>query len=161
MENNSEVIEILNDLILINNDRIAGYEKSYDETKDIETDLKGLFQEMADQSKGYVTQLSGEVQKLGGEPADGTILSGKLYRVWMDVRTVFSTDNRKAVLENSEAGEDAAQKAYTEALKNEDLPADITQLILSQKTALKSSHDMIKKLRDEQREVSNFPLGSL
>jgi len=160
MENNSEVVEVLNDLILINNDRIAGYEKTYDETKDIETDLKALFQKLAGDSREYVTQLSGEVQKLGGEPADGTMLSGKLYRVWMDVRAVFSTDNRRAVLENAESGEDAAQKAYAEALENEDLPADIRQLILSQKTALKSSHDMIKKFRDQQKEVLNFPLTS-
>ena len=33
MENKQEVIGILNDLILINNDRIAGYEKAIDELR--------------------------------------------------------------------------------------------------------------------------------
>ena len=158
MESNSEVTETLNDLIMINNDRIAGYEKAYDETKDVENDLRALFKKFASDSRTYVQELSAEVVKFGGEPAEGTMFSGKLYRVWMDIRSTFSTDNRKAVLENSETGEDAAQQAYTAALENENLPADIKELILSQKTALKTSHDMIKKQRDEQREVSNYPL---
>ena len=158
MERNSEVIETLNDLILINNDRIAGYEKSYEETNDIETDLKALFQKYISDSRQYIAELTEEVVKLGGEPADGTLFSGKLYRVWMDIRATFSSDNRKAVLENSESGEDAAQRAYAEALKDEELPADLKQLILSQKTTLKEAHDNIKKQRDQQRDVSNYPL---
>lgn len=158
MESNSEVIEILNDLIIINNDRVAGYEKAYDETKAVENDLRALFKKLANDSRENTQALSGEVIKLGGEPAEGTMFSGKLYRVWMDVRAALSTDNRKAVLENSELGEDAAQKAYTTALENEDLPEDIRELISSQKLSLKTSHDLIKKQRDEQREVSNFPL---
>ena len=158
MERNSEVIETLNDLILINNDRIAGYEKSYDETNNIETDLKALFQKYISDSRQYIAELTEEVVKLGGEPADGTLFSGKLYRVWMDIRATFSSDNRKAVLENSESGEDAAQKAYAEALKDEELPADLKQLTLSQKTTLKEAHDNIKKQRDQQRDVSNYPL---
>ena len=43
METNSEIIETLNDLILINNDRVAGYEKAYDETKEVASDLRALF----------------------------------------------------------------------------------------------------------------------
>ncbi|WP_221391870.1 PA2169 family four-helix-bundle protein [Dyadobacter sp. NIV53] len=158
MERKSEVIETLNDLILINNDRIAGYEKSYEETDNIETDLKGLFQKYINDSRGFISQLTDEVIKLGGQPADGTLFSGKLYRVWMNIRATFSSDNRKAVLENSEAGEDAAQEAYAEALKAEELPADLQQLILSQKTILKEAHDNIKSQRDQQRDVWNYPL---
>ncbi|MCE7064687.1 PA2169 family four-helix-bundle protein [Dyadobacter sp. CY326] len=159
MAENSEVIEVLNDLILINNDRIAGYEKAYDETKQIETDLRAMFKNLADQSRGYVTDLKGEVIKYGGEPASGTLTSGKLYRVWMDVRSVFTTDNRKAVLENAETGEDAARKAYEEASKTE-LPADIRQLILSQQTSILTAHDTIKRERDRQRDVTSYPLTS-
>ena len=158
MASNSEVVETLNDLILINNDRIAGYEKAYEETKEIESDLRALFKKMASDSREHVLELTGEVVKLGGEPADGTMFSGKLYRVWMDIKTTFTTDNRRAVLENSESGEDAAQRAYEEALKNEELPADVRQIILAQKTSLKASHDIIRRQRDEQREVPKYPL---
>ena len=42
MSNNKETIEVLNDLIQINNDRIAGYEKAIKETKSEDEDLKVL-----------------------------------------------------------------------------------------------------------------------
>lgn len=158
MAQNSETIEILNDLILINNDRIAGYEKAEAETKDIENDLRSMFHNLAEQSRANVLDLKGQVTHLGGEPATGTMLSGKLYRVWMDVRATFTSDNRRAVLENAEMGEDAAKKAYEEALQSGDLPADIRQLILSQYTAIQAAHDTIKTDRDRQRDVSKYPL---
>ena len=158
METNPEVIETLNDLILINNDRIAGYEKTYDETKEIESDLRALFKKFADESRANVADLTQEVTSFGGDPATGTMLSGKLYRVWMDVRAAFSTDNRMAVLQNAEAGEDAAQKAYEEALKSETLSGDVREMISNQKISLKGAHDNIKRQRDQQRDVSQYPL---
>jgi uncharacterized protein (TIGR02284 family) len=158
MEHQSETIETLNDLIMINNDRIAGYEKVYDETNEIETDLRALFKRMADESRENVSALIAEVEKLGGEPASGTMASGKLYRLWMDIRATFSTDNRMAVLSNAEAGEDAAQKAYAEALASETLPADIITLITAQKVRLLASHENIKNQRDMQKDVGKYPL---
>jgi uncharacterized protein (TIGR02284 family) len=158
MAQNSETIEILNDLILINNDRIAGYEKARDEANELESDLRSLFNKLADESRQHVLDLKAHVSRLGGEPATGTMLSGKLYRVWMDVRATFTSDNRRAVLENAEMGEDAAKKAYEEALRSDDLSADVRQLILSQQTAILAAHDSIKLERDRQRDVSKYPL---
>lgn len=158
MESNSQTIETLNDLIMINNDRIAGYERLQSETKEIETDLRALFQRMADQSREYVAQLSDEVTKLGAEPASGTLASGKLYRFWMDIRAALSNDNRMAVLANAETGEDAAQKAYEEALGSDTLTGNLAEIVTIQKTQLLSSHDSIKRQRDEQKDVGRYPL---
>jgi len=148
MANNSEAIEVLNDLILINNDRVAGYEKAYEETTD--SDIRALFNNLANHSRQHVTELNAEVNKLGGEPASGTMLSGKLYRAWMDVRAAFSKNDRRTVLESSEFGEDAAQKAYESALKSEDLTPGLRELILKQKATLRAGHDTVKRLRDAQ-----------
>jgi uncharacterized protein (TIGR02284 family) len=150
MANNSEVIEILNDLILINNDRIEGYKKSTDETDASDTDLRSLYSNLADHSRSNVSELTSEVTSLGGEPATGTMISGKLYRTWMDVKSAFSSDGRKTSLENSEFGEDAAQKAYETALKSDELTPDLRSLITRQKAILKDGHDTIKRLRDSQ-----------
>jgi uncharacterized protein (TIGR02284 family) len=158
MAQNSETIEILNDLILINNDRVAGYEKAEAEANDLENDLRATFHNLAEESRANALDLKSHVTQLGGEPATGTMLSGKLYRVWMDIRATFTSDNRRAVLENAEMGEDAAKKAYEEALQSNDLPADIRQLLLSQFTAIQSAHDTIKTDRDRQRDVSKYPL---
>ena len=140
-------VEILNDLVEINNDRIVGYERALKETKDADADLKSLFTAMIDESRKIRVDLAGEVQALGGEFEAGTTASGKLYRAWMDVKTVFTGSDRHSILANCEHGEDAAQKAYKEALE-EDLPGYIRTTLEAQKQMLKASHDRIKALRD-------------
>jgi uncharacterized protein (TIGR02284 family) len=149
MAQNENLVEVLNDLIRINNDRTAGYQRASDEARDIDVDLQAMFNRMADESRQYATELTAEVGRLGGDPATGTTASGKIYRAWMDVKATFTGKDRKAILASCEYGEDAAQRAYEDALASDaELPANIRQIITNQKAALKSSHDMIKKYRD-------------
>lgn len=156
MATNEKLVEVLNDLIEINNDRITGYEKAVDETKDIDVDLQAIFHKMADESRKYKAELTQAVSRLGGEPATGTTNSGKIYRIWMDVKATFTGHDRQAVLENCEFGEDAAQKAYKMALSSDaEMDAETRQLITSQQSSLKNSHDIIKKYRDAQKTVNS------
>lgn len=148
METRTVNAEILNDLVQINNDRIAGYEKAIDELKDEDGDLKTLFVKMIGESHRHKMELGTAVQALGEEMETGTTNSGKIYRAWMDVKAIFTGKDRKTILNNCEFGEDAAQRAYKMALEDEELSADLRSTISEQKAALKLSHDEIKALRD-------------
>jgi uncharacterized protein (TIGR02284 family) len=148
--NNNKSAEILNDLVLINNDRIEGYENAIENLKDGDQDLKTLFVSMIGESQKCKMALSTELNVLKADTEEGTTNSGKLYRAWMDVKAVFTGHDRKGVLENCEGGEDAAQKAYKDAAGDHDLSAHLKQLVLEQKATLKQSHDKIKQLRDLQ-----------
>lgn len=150
MERNSNVIEELNDLILINNDRIAGYEKALTEVDPADMDLAATFRNQIGHSRSFVHELTSEVRAHGGEPASGTMVSGKLYRFWMDIKNTFKGD-RLSVLESCEFGEDAAQKAYEEAMKSEYLTADLRLKISNQKATLRVGHDTIKRKRDMEK----------
>ncbi len=145
--------DILNDLVLINNDRIAGYEKALEELKSkgdsANLDLHVLFQRLIDESRGFRNELGREVQVLGGEMAEGTMTSGKIYRGWMDVKALFTGNDRHAILSSCEGGEDAAKKAYDNALEEEELPGFLRELISAQKTILQKAHDEVKMLRDQ------------
>ena len=157
MATNEKLTGVLNDLIEINNDRITGYEKAADEAQDIDIDLKAIFSKMADESRKYKSELTQEVTRLGGEPSTGTTNSGKIYRVWMDVKATFTGHNRQTVLENCEFGEDAAQKAYKAALASDaEINADTRQLITTQQAKLKTSHDLIKQYRDAHKAVNSL-----
>ncbi len=156
MTTNDKLVGVLNDLIEINNDRVNGYERASDESKDRDVDLQAIFNKMADDSRGYAAELSQEVRRLGGTPDTGTTNSGKLYRVWMDVKTLFTGKDRQAILENCEFGEDAAQKAYREALASDaEISADTRKLITEQQAELKTAHDLIKKYRDAHKVMNN------
>jgi uncharacterized protein (TIGR02284 family) len=151
MKTSEKTYEVLNDLIQINNDRIEGYEKAAKETASEDSDLRSLFLSMASESRRYVSELTQYVSQAGNEPAEGTTGRGKIYRVWMDVKATFSGKGRKAILASCEYGEDAAQKAYDEALSTDaELPTEIRQLITDQKSSLRKSHDKIKRMRDTQ-----------
>lgn len=148
MQNTTETIEVLNDLIQINNDRIAGYEKAIKETKTEDDDLKVLFATMIAESHRIRIALSTEVQALGASIEQGTTTTGKIYRAWMDVKSAFGGTSRHAILASCEAGEDSAQKAYRAALAH-DLPSFIRDLLTQQQEALRASHDEVKALRDQ------------
>lgn len=146
-----KVTGILNDLLRINHDRVVGYEKAIDELKDEDADLKSLFQRYITESRQYAQELTAEVQRLGGDPAEGTTNSGKIYRVWMDLKAAITGKDRQTILNNCEFGEDAAQKAYDTALNADvELEPSLRELIVRQKASLKVGHDEVKRLRDMQ-----------
>lgn len=144
-------VEILNDLIRINNDRIEGYSKADEETDNENEDLINTFQKMISQSNDYITDLSKLVIKNGGKVSTGSTNLGKLYRAWMEIQMAFSVDDRKNILNACEYGEDAAQKAYKMALDEDNLSEEARALIALQKNALRDSHDLIKAYRDREK----------
>ena len=148
MQNNNEKqIGVLNQLVEINNDRIAGYEHAVKETD--ESTLKGLFTKLAETSRKCREELAAEVTKLGGTPTEGTATTGKLYRVWMDVKAALTNKDRKAILNSCEFGEDIAVKAYEEALENTtDLSTEHQYLLKKQYALIKADHDKVKNLRN-------------
>jgi uncharacterized protein (TIGR02284 family) len=153
---NEKNIEVLNDLIKINNDRIAGYENAAENIEQSEVMLKTLFFQLAEESQEFKRELSERVTSLGGEPASDSTAPGKVYRLWMDIKATFTGKDRHAILESCEFGEDAAQRAYKMALEDRDeLPYSTVQLIEDQKALLRMSHDLIRNQRDEHKQVAN------
>ena len=156
MKDNEKTIEILNDLIRINRDRIAGYEKAAEGIEEEDEGLESLFHQLADESQRIQEELTEAVIAHGGEPAEDTTVSGKIYRIWMGVKDTFAGDDIKSTLEACEFGEDAAQKAYAEALKDtSELPETLRLMIRDQKDLLKMSHDLIRNKRDQYQETEH------
>jgi len=148
MQNTRETIEVLNDLVQINNDRIIGYEKAIRETKTEDTDLKILYASMVAESHRMKIALATEVQTLGAEIEQGPTTSGKIYRMWMEVKSVFTGHSRNSVLLNCEKNEESTQRAYRMAL-NHDLPAYIRELLNRQQETLKASMEEIRAVREQ------------
>jgi len=145
--NHKEVIDSLNNLIQINNDRIQGYLTASKETE--EQDLKTTFSNLMQTSQECRRQLTEEVVKLGGTPIEGTTVSGKLYRAWMDVKAAVTSKDRKAILNSCEFGEDIAVKTYEVELDANTLNSELGHLVRDQHHKIKSGHDLIKQMRDK------------
>lgn len=143
-----KTIDVLNTLIEINNDRIEGYDTASEETED--QDLKTLFVQLSQTSQICKLELVNEVVKLGGKPIEGTKTTGKIFRVWMDVKAALTGKDRKSILSSCEFGEDTAVDTYNKALINnlENITAEQQRMLVAQHALIKADHDKVKMMRD-------------
>lgn len=148
MQSNEQLSSILKDLIVVNNNRVKGYEKAVDETTTVDIDLHAIFNSMANDSRGYAADLIQEVIILGGESAT-TTNPQKILRYWMDGTKPFTKSDRQTILSSCDSGEDNTQTAYTDALSS-DIAVDskIRKILNDQQETLKMAHNLIKKYRE-------------
>jgi len=147
---NEKRIDVLNQLIEINNDRIEGYETASKETD--AGDLKSLFANLQSTSHSNLTELRAEVNRLGGTPEEGTRVTGKFFRAWMDVKAALTGNDRQTILNSCEFGEDKALETYEEVLADDAkvLSSEQVTIIREQQAKLRADHDRVKALRDAE-----------
>jgi uncharacterized protein (TIGR02284 family) len=131
------VINVLNTLIVINNDRIEGYDTAAKETD--EADLKDLFHHFIQTSQTCKTELVAAVIKLGGTPDEGTRTTGKFFRVWMDFKAFLTLKDRVAILDSCEYGENIAADTYKYEIAN-----NLHALTSQEQTMLKAQANLLK-----------------
>ena len=85
-----KLVDTLNALIEINNDRIAGYEYAKKETK--EPELKTLFNQFISTSTKCKEQLVHEIQELGAIPTSGAHQEGPFFKAWMDLEVLLTCE---------------------------------------------------------------------
>ena len=152
METIEKSIEVLNDLIEINNDRVAGYTEAIKNLSDEDWDLTVLFQRFKEQSRLNVHELGTAINQHGGEVDMEMSGNGTMHRVWLDIKAAFTGHDRKGILAECERGDDAIKKAYQEALfADSGLSPEFTQLVTRQQEDIVAAHDQIKTLRDMPR----------
>lgn len=147
MITNKEIVDDLNDLVKINNDRIQGYEKAIEDTKD--ADLDDLFRHYIVQSQGFRSQLADHIVRIDGlavSDATSTDISSKIHQAWIDIKSAVTGKDRNTVLSSVEFGENAAIDAYQSAIEKDHIPAYIKEDLQKQVTEIKASYDKIKSL---------------
>lgn len=149
-----KTVEALNRLVEINNDRIEGYETAASETD--EQALKSLFSRFARASHTCRKELANEITSLEGTPTEGTKNSGKLFRIWMDVKVSLTANDRKAIFNSCEFGETNARETYEHVLKHdrEHLDSYHINMINTQMSLLKGDHDQVSAIREELRKYT-------
>ncbi|KAA9347906.1 PA2169 family four-helix-bundle protein [Larkinella humicola] len=148
MMTNDEIVDSLNDLVKINNDRINGFEKAAEDIEDAE--LASLFKNLTSQSRKFRSELADNIVRIGGEVpgVDETSAGSKIHRAWIDIKSAFTGKDRHTVLESCVFGENAAVEEYEETLEDESLPSHIRQTLSTQLDELRQTRDQIATLRD-------------
>lgn len=148
--NNDKTISVLNDLLKITNDRIAGFAKVADKVWESYSDLRPAYDDMVAEGWDMKQDLIDLITSKGGNPDDTTSVSGSFHRAWIDVKNTFANDKDESTLENVIFGEKAAIDAYQNAIDSGDLCAESTVLVTSQLLQLKASYakfNILEKLK--------------
>ena len=91
--------------------------------------------------------LENELHRAGmADVKESGTTAGTLHRAWGDLKAKLGGGDH-SLLETAEQGEDAAKKAYKEALDKE-LPLPLRQLLTEQQSHVMTSHDYVKSHRD-------------
>ncbi|MEO6276501.1 PA2169 family four-helix-bundle protein [Roseateles sp.] len=145
---NDDIIDTLNDLIETSKDGEYGFHTSAEYLK--EAALKQSFITRAEECRLAAAELQQLVVSLGGDAEDGGTAGGALHRGWVAVKGTLAGYTDKAILEETERGEDSALAAYREAL-DKALPYDVRAVVERQYEGVKRNHLQVRTLRDAAR----------
>lgn len=143
-----DVTSVLNDLIETCKDGENGFRHAAEKAK--ETSLKSLFSKYAAQRARYTAELQQLVSASGEKPSESGHAVATLHRGWISLKEALAKDEDKALVDEAEAGEDAAMKAYKEAL-GKTLPVSALSVIQSQFSGVQEAHGTIRDLKHNWR----------
>ncbi len=145
---NKEVKETLHSVIESLIDGQEGMQKIGEHLKD-ET-LKTYFLAESLKRASFRGDLEAMLHTEGDHDAkESGSVSGAIHRTWADLKAHLGGGDH-TLLETAEAGEDAAKKAYKDALAK-DLPLPVKQLLTGQYDHIQESHDYVKAARDSRK----------
>ena len=139
-----EIRSVLNDLIETCKDGEQGFRTAAE--KATESSLKSLFAKYAAQRAEYAQELQSLVTQLGGDPATSGHVAGTLHRGWINLKEALSKNEDKAIIDECEAGEDAAVKNYREA-RAKALPANVAAIVQRQAAGVEEAHKALSDLK--------------
>ena len=151
MASNDDTVDILNKLIETSKDGEYGIRTSAEYLKS--PDIQRLFLQRADECRQAVVELQSQVAQYGGKAEDSGTAAGAVHRGWVAVKGKLAGYSDKAILEETERGEDKAMSDYREALEAP-LPAEARSLIERQFEGVKRNHAQIRALRDQARQAA-------
>ena len=145
-DKNQAAESVLLDVISILQDGQKGFADIGEHLKD--EILKRYFLAESLKRANFRAELENELHRAGmADVKESGSVAGALHRSWGDLKAKLGGGDH-TLLETAESGEDAAKDAYKKALE-QDLPFPVRQLLSEQQAHILTSHDYVKRHRDE------------
>jgi len=141
-----EVRSTLTNLSEICKDGEEGYRDAA--TKVTSPSLRAMFNEFSSQRAHFASELQTTIAKLGGEPTQSGTFAGAAHRGWLNLKGMVTGHSDASIIAECEAGEDAAMKAYKEALAK-DVPTEVRSIIETQFAKVSATHNTVRDLKHQ------------
>lgn len=140
-----KVESTLKDLIEILRDSQHGYKELGHRLQNAE--VKQIFLEETQRRAEYAAELENELHRMGVHDVNVSLSrSGKARLLWGEIQASMA-GGQKALLSTAMRGDEVAEKAYADALK-EDLPLPLREMLDRQRAHIQRRQDKIKALHD-------------
>ncbi len=142
----------MHDLLLIQNDRKAAYEKivkwpNHDES------VRNHIKKLIIQCRHCILQLRGHVDMTGSDPADRADIRGDIYHEWPGVRDFVAGNSIPDMIVALESNERKVVLAYQKALKSDEcLCEELRTLIDDQLSLIHQSFNQIQEHKEKPLE---------
>ena len=137
MKYTEKISNKLNELLVKNYDAEKGYLNAID---NVDSDrLKMFFKRRASERSEFAKELRTEILRYGEMPEDSGTFKGTVHRNWMNLKSLFSSNNEEAILEEAIRGEKASLEEYKEILQDRNLPPTIDSILLKHKSAIQAA----------------------
>ena len=146
MLNNEKISNKLNELLIKNYDAEKGYLTA---VKNVEN--KGLisfFKNCAEDRNKFASQLKTQILSLGETPKESGSFKGTMHRNWMDFKTIFTTNDQTAILDEIVRGEKASLEDYNEVITETEIPENIKTVLISHRNTIKNTINNVPKLEE-------------
>ena len=137
MKYSEKISNKLNELLVKNYDAEKGYLNAIDNIDN--NRLKMFFKRRASERSEFAKDLRTEILRYGEVPENSGSFKGAAHRNWMSLKSMFTSNNEEAILEEAIRGEEASLEIYNEILEDRNLPPTIDSLLTKQKMAIQAS----------------------
>ncbi|NDV17262.1 PA2169 family four-helix-bundle protein [Muricauda sp. TY007] len=134
-----EMSNKLNELLERTYDAEKGFKQAAEKVNN--TTIKQFFMDSAKQRYNFGQELKAEIMSFGQTPEKGGSTKGTLHRSWIDFKSLFTTNNEEAMLEEVHRGEKEAIATYNDILHDKDfvLPPSTESLLMKHRNAIRET----------------------
>jgi uncharacterized protein (TIGR02284 family) len=138
-------VKVLNSLIETTLDSAHGYKEAAESSEDAR--YKTMFSERSLKRMKLTGELQQEVRSFGGEPEQDQSMLGKAHNKFVDLKAAVMGHDEKAIINEVERGEDFIKAKFEKAVEDDELPANIRELVTRAYSEIKSDHDEVSRLK--------------
>lgn len=137
MKYTEKISNKLNELLEKNYDAEKGYLNAAENVES--SRLKIFFKNRASERSEFAKNLRTEILSYGQIPEETGTFKGTMHRNWMSLKSLFSSNDEEAILEEAIRGEKTSYNEYTEILEEDAFAPSTRKMLESQRQQIQSA----------------------
>ena len=142
MKYSKEISNRLNELLEKNYDAEKGYLNAAENVQS--NRLQDFFRERSAERSQFAKELRTEILSYGQIPEDSGSIKAAMHRNWMSLKSLLSSNNEEAIIEETLKGENASLEEYEKILEFEEFAPSTQAILENHKQTIQAAINSLK-----------------